>query len=141
MALLKDLKTEVSQIREHMQQPQYTPRQHPPAEQPDVLSIQQFLGQQMQDPPQGYWSTPGPGQRGGTAPYQQKFAPQHSFPPPNRGRIRTCFCQPRGAENYCTHCYRCGSSEHFLAGCRARGQRQFGGDPLNGEGLPSQDSE
>ncbi|KAK0142717.1 hypothetical protein N1851_019351 [Merluccius polli] len=102
-----------------------------PSTRPDGASVQQFQGQQMQDPPQGYWSTPGPGQRGGTAQYQQRFAPQRSFPPPNRGCMRRCFgCQQRGAEDYCMHCFRCGSSEHFLAGCRARGQRQFGGDTL-----------
>lgn len=140
MALLKDLKAEVSQIRESMQQ--YTPRQHPPAGGLDGTSVQQFPGQQRQDLPQGYWFTPGPGQRGETAQYQQKFAPQRSFPPPNRGRMRRCFgCQQRGAEDYCMHCYRCGSSEHFLAGCRARGQRQFGDDTLNGERSLARDRE
>ncbi len=70
MALLKDLKAEVSQIRirESMQQPQYMLRLHPPpVGGPDGASAQQFPGQQMQDPPQGYWFTPGPGQSGGTA--------------------------------------------------------------------------
>lgn len=131
MAMLKDLKAEVSQIRESMQQPRYTPRQHPIAGGTDGASVPQFSGLQMQDPPQGYWFTPGPRHRGGTAQYQQRFAPQSSFPPSNRGRIRRCFrCQQSGAEDYCMHCYRCGSSEHFLVGCRAREQRQF---PLNGE--------
>lgn len=143
MAMLKDLKAEVSQIRESMQQSQYMPRQYPPAGGTDGTSVLQVLpGQQMQDLPQGYWFTPGPGQRRGTAQYQQRFAPQRSFPPSNRGRMRKCFgCQQRGAEEYCMHCYRCGSSDHFLAGCRARGQRRFGGDPLNGEGLLARDRE
>lgn len=133
IAVLKDLKVEVSQIRESMLQPQHAPRPQPPAGGADGTSGLQFSGQQMQDLSQGYWFNAGPRHRGGTAQYQQRFAPQRSFPPPNRGRARRCFgCQQSGTEAYCTHCYRCGSSEHFLAGCRARGQRQFGGEPLNG---------
>lgn len=133
IAVLKDLKVEVSQIRESMLQPQHTPRPQPPAGGADGTSGLQFSGQQMQDLSQSYWFNAGPRHRGGTAQYQQRFAPQRSFPPPNRGRMRRCFgCQQSGAEDYCTHCYRCGSSKHFLAGCRARGQRQFGGEPLNG---------
>lgn len=94
MALLKDLKAEVSQIRESMQPPQCMPRQHPAAGGPDGTSAQQFPSQQVQDPPQGYWVTPG--KPGETAQYQQKFAPQHSFPPPNRGHMRRCYsCQQR----------------------------------------------
>jgi len=142
MALLKDLKAEMSQIREAMQQPQYTPRQRPPAEGPGSAAVQQFQGQQMQGMPQGYWSTSGPRQRGGTAQFQQRFAPQRSFLPPNRGRMRRCVgCQQSGADDYCMHCYRCGSSEHFMAGCRVSGQRPFGGDPLNGQGLLTRDRE
>ncbi|KAK0144570.1 hypothetical protein N1851_017078 [Merluccius polli] len=109
-------------------QPQYnlSPRQ----------SQRQYNFQQTQNQPQGYWFPPGPGQSGGTAQYQQRFAPQRSFPPPNRGRMKKCFgCQQRGTEEYCTHCFRCGSSEHYLAGCRVRGQQeQFGGEPLNEDG-------
>ena len=142
MAVLKDLKAEVSQIRESMQQPQYTPRHYPPAGGAESTSVQQFLGQQMQEPPQGYWSTSGHGQPGEIAQYQQRFSPRRSFPPPNRGRMRRCFgCQQRGTEDYCMHCYRCGSSEHFLAGCRAQGQRHVGGNTLNGEGLLPRDRE
>nr|XP_020481890.1 uncharacterized protein LOC109976004 isoform X3 [Labrus bergylta]XP_020482305.1 uncharacterized protein LOC109976603 isoform X3 [Labrus bergylta]XP_020483510.1 uncharacterized protein LOC109978500 isoform X3 [Labrus bergylta]XP_020515601.1 uncharacterized protein LOC110004405 isoform X3 [Labrus bergylta] len=143
MTLLKDLKVEVSQIRESMQQPQYMYRdQQPQTRGLDGTSAQQFPGHQMQELPQRYWYTPGPGQRGETAQYQQKFAPQRSFPPQNQRRMRRCFsCQQRGAEDYCTHCFRCGSSEHFLAGCRARGQRHVGGDPLNGERSLARDRE
>ena len=141
MSLLKDLKAEVSQIRESMQQPQYPLRQYAPVRGPGAAQAQQFPTQQMQDRPQEHWFNPGPGWRGGTAQYQHRFAPQRSFPP-NHGRMRRCFgCQQRGAEDYCTHCYRCGSSEHFLAGCRVRGQRQFEGEPLNGEGSLTRDRE
>lgn len=47
-------------------------------------------------------------------------------------------CQQSGAEDYCTHCFRCGSSKHFLAGCRARERRQL---PLNGERSFTRDRE
>ena len=135
MALLKDLRAEVSQIRESIQQ-------QPPAQGPDPTSVQQFPGQQRQGLPQGHWFTPGPGHREENAQYHQSFDTQRSVPPPNRGRMRRCFgCQQRGIEHYCTHCYRCGSSEHFLAGCRAPGQRQVGYNPLNGEGSLARDRE
>jgi len=133
MALLKGLKAEVSHLRESMQQPQHMPRQPLPVGGADGTSALQFSGQQVQDPAQGYWFNTDPRHRGGTVQYQQRFVPQHSFPQSNRGQRRKCFgCQQSGAEDYCTHCYRCGSSEHFLAGCRARGQRQFGSESLNG---------
>lgn len=73
MALLKDLKAEVSQIRESMQQPQHMPRQPPPAGGADGVSGLQFPAQQMQDLAQGYWFTLDPRHRGGTAQYQQAF--------------------------------------------------------------------
>lgn len=143
MALLKDLKVEVSHIREFMQQPQYMPREHrPQAGEQDRATAQQFAGPQAQNPPQRYWFPPGPGQRGETAQYQQRFAPHRSYPPPNRGHMRRCFgCRQSGTEDYCTHCFRCGSSEHFSAGCRARGQRHFAGDPLNEERSLARDRE
>ena len=152
MALLKDLKAEVSQLRETMQQPQpnqpqpqfnspqyppqppYIPQQHqsqtpyiPPQPKsqfqynPQQLpaSLQQFQGQQPQNLPPGF------------TPWFD--SPRRSFPPPNRGRRKKCFgCQQRGTEDFCTHCFRCGSSEHYLAGCRVRGQQgQLRGEPLN----------
>ena len=130
---MKNLKVEVSQIRESMQQPKLMAGQPPSAGGADGTSGPQFSGQQMQDSSQGYWFTPDPRYQGGTVEYQQRFAPQRSFPLANRGQRRKCFgCQQNGAGDYCTHCYRCGSSEHFLAGCRAREQRQFGSEHLNG---------
>ncbi|XP_077450359.1 uncharacterized protein LOC144069114 [Stigmatopora argus] len=37
---------------------------------------------------------------------------------------RRCFaCQQGGRDVKCTHCYRCGSGEHFQAGCKIRGGR------------------
>jgi hypothetical protein len=54
MAMFKELKAEVSQIRESMQQPQYTPRQRPPAGRANVTTVPQFSGQHVQDQAQGY---------------------------------------------------------------------------------------
>lgn len=44
----------------------------------------------------------------GTAQFQQRFAPQRY--PTSCPRPRCFVCQQRG-EEYCTHCYRCGSGE------------------------------
>lgn len=64
---------------------------------------------------------------------QQYGAPLRSYQP----QVRRCFqCQQRGSEERCLHCYYCGSSEHFLAGCRIRGTRPSREGPLNGNGLP-----
>lgn len=47
-------------------------------------------------------------------------------------RSRQCFhCKQRNTEDPCSHCYGCGSSEHFLAGCRARSTRPQREIPLN----------
>ena len=91
---------------------------------------------------QGYWFTPGPRHRGVTTQYQKRFAPQRNFPPSHRSRMRKCFgCQQNGAQDYCTHGFRCGSSEHFLGGCRTKEQRQFGGESLNGGRMLARDRE
>ncbi len=90
MAALKELKAEVSQIRESIQQPQYTPMQQPqytPSQNPPAGGADGTSSPQMQYPPQRY--------RGGPA--QQRFGPQHSFPPANHGRMRRYFsCQQGG---------------------------------------------
>lgn len=181
MALLRDLKAEVSQIRESMQQHQQQPQQLqytiPQSQPPPQYSSQQFQpqlpytqlsqpqcispphllqsqytpqqspmqlqDQQMQNLSQRYWLPPGPEQQRRANQYQQRFVPQRSFPPPNRGRMKKCFnCQQRGTDDFCTHCFRCGSSEHYLAGCRVRAQqRQFGGESLNEERPLARDGE
>lgn len=135
MALLKNLRAEISQIRESIQQPQFT---HPP-----ILGGQESMpARQMQDPPQECWPACRPGQRGETGQFQQRFAPQRHYPAPHRVRPRRCYsCQQSGSEDYCMHCYRCGSSEHFLAGCRARSTTPFRGNPLNEDRLPPRDRE
>ncbi|KAL6485752.1 hypothetical protein MHYP_G00051440 [Metynnis hypsauchen] len=59
---------------------------------------------------------------------------------PRYAKARQCFhCQQRRTEEPCSHCYYCGSSEHFLAGCRAKGTRTQRETPLNGNRLLPRD--
>ena len=135
MAILKHLGAEVAQIREAILQPK-------PA-QPQYLAspvAQECIpSSQFQYPLQGCWPTPEPARRGDTAQYQQRFAPQYQHQ--SRAHLRKCIGCQQSRNEYCTHCYRCGSDEHFLAGCRMRGSRQDNDSPLNGRGLPPRDRE
>lgn len=81
--------------------------------------------------------------KGGRLPSISRSLPlSEDFSSLNLGRLRRCFsCRKHGAKDYWTHCYRCGSSEPFLAGCLARGQRPFGGDPLYEERLLARNRE
>lgn len=96
---------------------------------------------QFQYPPQNCWPPQGPGRRGDIAQYQQRFAPQRPYNFLNRARIRKCVGRQQSDIDYCAHCYRCGSSEYFLAGCRMRVTRQNKDGPLNERGLPPRYSE
>ena len=138
MVLLKDLKAEVSQIRETIQRSRPAPPQYPqpsrePANMPAPYPV--FLPPQpphcnnesdpmpfyQQQPPtavQEYRPAFGPGLTRETTQFQQRFAPQRFYPAP-RSRPRCFFCMQAG-EEYCQHCFRCGSSEHFRAGCKAQ---------------------
>ncbi|XP_034096642.1 uncharacterized protein LOC117562844 isoform X1 [Gymnodraco acuticeps] len=137
MALLKNIGAEVAQIRESMRQPNQAQPQYFTSPIPQEC----IPPPQFQYPQQNRWPPPGPGQRGETAQYQRGFAPQHNFSGPSRARLRKRFgCKQNGSE-YCTHCYRCGSSEHFLAGCRLRGNGPDREVPLNETGLPPRDRE
>lgn len=143
MAFLNDLKAEVSQIKEFIQKPQCSPPQYPN----QVEGPQHNFAQQMtvppsrQVPPQAQWPMPGCGQQNNKAQYSHMVTPQPSFPTPASWRRRRCFaCQQNNNENG-MHCYRCGSNEHVLAGCRMRGARQFRGNPLNGQGSFQRDRE
>ena len=116
MALLKDLRAEVSQIRETIQ------KSAPATPQPSSFKAEQncmqFYHQQPPATVQEYRPALGPGHVRETAQFQQRFAPQRYYPAP-RPRPR-CFACIQAGEDYCQHCFRCGSSEHFRAGCKAQ---------------------
>ena len=134
MALLKNIGAEVAQIKESIRQPNPAQTQYLAS----PVAQECIPPPQSQYPPQRYW--PPPGRREERAQYQQRFLPQQ-YPTQNRARQNRCVgCQQSGTEN-CTHCYRCGSSEHFFAGCRMRGTRQDKEGPLNEHGLPPRDWE
>lgn len=140
IALLSDLKAEVSQIKEFIQKPQCSPVQHPnQVEVPQNGVIRQMtVPPPPQVPPAGQWSTPGYDNH---TQYSHMFTTQPLFPPPAPWRRSKCFaCQQSNNED-CKHCFRCGSNEHYSASCRMRGPRQFRGGSLNGQGSLQRDRE
>lgn len=156
MVLLKDLKAEVSQIRESMYKTDNRPSLYPATnkdkeyvDQPPYLHPQRgeqrwsseraAPGHLLGEREQRYHHTIHPRFFAGTAQFQQGFAPQR-YPTP-RPRPRCSGCHQRG-EEYCQHCYRCGSSEHYRAGCRGFIPSNAAQDkPLNGDRLPPRDRE
>lgn len=143
MVLLKDLRAEVSQIRETIQKststtpptsggpehryftPTFTP--HPPYQ--EDPSSQHCSPQRPQAALQPYYPAAGSASTRGIAQFQQRFAPQRYYMP--RPQLRCYGCIQTG-EEFCQHCFRCGSSEHFRAGCKAqRPVRPARGNPLN----------
>jgi hypothetical protein len=113
-----------------LQQPQQHPVSKQYAAQPSLYASPQFYPPQLNTAPQQFTSTIPPPQ------YPQQFRQSRPL------RTRQCFhCQQRGPEEQCTHCYCCGSSEHFSAGCRTREARFQNRTPLNGNGLPPRDRE
>lgn len=111
MALLNDLSVEVSQIKESIRQPHIMSTQCP------TNVRDQTSMQPLQTPyPPPYYLQPYDRRRGSFQ-LQQWLPAQRYHPPPVH--LRKCLaCQQSGLDVYCTHCYRCGSSGHFLAGCR-----------------------
>lgn len=140
MSLLKDLKAEVASIKESMQQPSYLPRQHPdPSAAPDFTPHQS--APVHYHPPQRHWAPPAPAAQHGYPPLNQRFGNLH--PPPTSApcrRARCYACQQTNTED-CIHCFKCGSREHFSAGCRMGRSGQFRGSGLNGQGLPQRGRE
>ncbi|KAL1278520.1 hypothetical protein QQF64_025193 [Cirrhinus molitorella] len=157
MVMLKDLKTEMAQIRESIQKTDHHTGYNSPVNmEMDCEAAQHSMNAQSQFAPWNIGSTATlhhngrlvPDYSGGAcsrrvvapAQFQQRFAPQR-YPMP-RPRPRCRGCQQQGKE-YCQHCYRCGSDEHFRAGCRRyQGQPDTVREaPLNGERLPPRDRE
>lgn len=135
MVMLKDLKAEVSQIMETIQK-NTSPLYPSPSTECQKLPVSSPMFSTPQSPPYGaesntmpyyhqqqpvatreYRPTFGPGRIRETAQFQQRFAPQQYYPA-RRPQPRCVACIQEG-EEYCQHCFRCGSTEHFRAGCRA----------------------
>lgn len=130
VASLKELSAEMAQIKLTLQQPGFQQQlQAPPAvRQKSVQSL--TLAQQFCD-------QPGQPQSPVQVPPQYRFSqhPTHFIRAPRR-----CFaCQQTGANERCTHCYRCGSGEHFQAGCKTRSVGQPRDASLNRAWLPPRD--
>lgn len=145
IVLLKDLKAEVSQIRESIHKTETAPKPYTTRETGDYgagshPAYVQPEFHQPRGPVLEHRAAGGPRFMTGSAQFQQRFAPQR-YPMP-RPRPRCFVCQQQG-EEYCLHCYRCGSSEHFRAGCRGyRGQFNTVRErPLNEDRLPPRDRE
>lgn len=147
MVLLKDLRAEVSQIKEttqkstvaapiaggpedHYPAPTFTPRlpdqePHPSYELEPFART--FYPQRSQTALQQYSPVPRPAR--GTAQFQQRFAPQRYQMPRPQPRCYSCI---QTGEEFCQHCFRCGSSEHYRAGCKVqRPVRQARANTLN----------
>lgn len=134
MVLLKDLRAEVSQIRETIQKNANAQSRQPPPSSEQVSTAspvfspteQSFRSmspmmpvypQQHPELLREYRPLYDPGWMRGTAQFQQRFAPQRYY---QRQRQQPrCFACTQANEEYCQHCFRCGSTEHFRAGCRA----------------------
>ncbi len=134
MALLKDLSVEVSQIKESIRQPQIMPTQCSTRVRDQTV----MSPSQSAYPPQSYVQPYG---SRGEAFQRQQWALAQRYHPPST-RVRKCLaCQQSGLDVYCTHCYKCGSSDHFLAGCRARGPAMYREQSLNETGSRLRDEE
>lgn len=135
VASLKTLRTEIAHIRESLQQPATLPQCSGPAQRaPD----RELFPSQMQP----YWAPPNTNPIRLNAQFQPPHMPRQYYSPVSRPPARKCFnCQMQGTEDRCMHCFRCGSGEHFQAGCRIRGIKPSRENPLNGERLLPRDRE
>lgn len=131
VASLKGLRAEIAEIKETLQQTRFQPQPYaPPAVRPDRAPQPPALPQQYYN---SYSQSQAP------TSIQPQYGPNQYANRPVRAPRRCFGCQQTGANERCTHCYRCGSGEHFQAGCKSRGMRQPREAPLNGEGLPPRD--
>ncbi len=133
VASLKTLSAEIAHIRESLQQPAFA---SPPCPVPAQGVPEREIIQCQVQP---HW--PSPGNQVNTQ-FQPQYTPRQYYAPPNPFQARKCFnCQQQRTEDRCMHCFRCGSSEHFQAGCRIRGIKPSRESPLNGERLLLRDRE
>lgn len=141
MALLNDLKAEVSQIKEFIQKPQCSPPQYPN----QVEGPQHNVAQQVtQVRRKSHHKHSGPcrvtASRTTTPSTATWLLPSPHFPhqPPGVGGDVSLVSK---IIMRTVHIVTGVSNDHFLAGCRMRGARQFRGNSLNGQGLLQRDRE
>ncbi len=136
VASLKTLSAEIAHIRESLQQPAFASPQCPvPAQGVPEREI-------IQCQVQPYWPSPGTNQMRVNTQFQPQYTPRQYYAPPTHSQARKCFnCQQQRTEDCCMHCFRCGSGEHFQAGCRIRGIKPSRESPLNGGRLLPRDRE
>lgn len=130
VASSKSLSTEIAQIKGSLQQPRLQPqlytllsaRRLSRDPQPKFSQPHYHNDHSQSQPPTSqiqHLSAP--------YPYRPAYAPRRYF-----------VCQQTGINERCTHCFKCGSGEHFQTVCRIRGVRPSR-DPLNRQRLPVQD--
>lgn len=136
VASLKTLSAEIAHIRESLQQPALASPQYPiPTPRASDREI-------VQCPVQPCWASPGTNQTRVNTQFQPQYMPRQYYAPTTHFQARKCFkCQQQRTEDRCMHCFRCGSGEHFQAGCRIRGIKPSRESPLNGERLLPRDGE
>lgn len=136
VASLKTLSAEIAHIRESVQRPAFTSPQYPlPAQKVPERDLVQCQVQPC-------WPSPTTHQMRVNTPFQPHYMRQQYYVPPTRSQARKCFsCQQQRTEERCLHCFRCGSGEHFQAGCRIRGIKPSRESPSNGETLLPRDRE
>lgn len=136
VASLKTLSAEIAHIRESLQQPTFA------SPQCTVPTQRAFDREMVQGPVQPYWASPGANPTNLSTQFQHQYMPRQYYAPNSRPQARKCFsCQQQRTEDRCMHCFRCGSSEHFQAGCRIRGIKPSRESSLNGERLLPRDRE
>lgn len=136
IASLKTLSAEIAHIRESLQQPVFA------SPQCAVPTQRTFDREMVQCPVQPYWAPPGANPTNLSTQFQPQYMPRQFYAPNSCPQARKCFsCQQQRTEYRCIHCFRCGRSEHFQAGCRIRGIKPPKESSLNGEGLIPRDRE
>ncbi|KAL1267688.1 hypothetical protein QQF64_033051 [Cirrhinus molitorella] len=136
VASLKTLSAEIAHIRESLQRSAFNSPQYP------VPALGLPEKEMVQYQVQPYWSSLTTNQMRVNTQFQPQYMPRQYYVHSTRSQARKCFsCQQRGTEDRCMHCFRCGSGEHFQAGCRIRGIKPSRESPLNGERLLPRDRE
>lgn len=130
VASLKGLSAEIAQIQETLQQARTQPQHYSP------LTVRPEREPQLPSLPQQSYNSYSQPQ---APPVHHQYGPNQYTNYPVRVPRRCFVCQQAGLNERCMHCYRCGSGEHFQAGCKIRAIRPSREDPLNRKWLPPRD--